>query len=123
MRKALRYAAAVLVLLLLLTGCEFKRISGGPPADEIPADLPREFLEEILADSPEELLEIERERGLEPEPEPEEIRGLPPETTVYVSDRSSTIHKSSDCSNMKHYREMTLADADAEGYHYCLKCF
>ena len=53
----------------------------------------------------------------------EEIHGLPPETPVYVSKRSSTIHLVSDCCNMKHYREMTLGEADAKGYDCCLHCF
>lgn len=54
-------------------------------------------------------------------PRPDLIHGQPPERTVYVSG-SNVIHFESDCSGMKHYREMSLKDADAAGYEYCSKC-
>ena len=54
-------------------------------------------------------------------PRPDLIRGMEPERTVYVSN-SNVIHLEPDCSGMKHYREMTLKDADAAGYEYCSKC-
>lgn len=52
---------------------------------------------------------------------PDLIHGQPPERTVYVSGKN-VIHFESDCSGMKHYREMSLKDADAAGYEYCSKC-
>uniref|UniRef100_A0AAU8B5R4 Uncharacterized protein n=1 Tax=Dulem virus 33 TaxID=3145751 RepID=A0AAU8B5R4_9CAUD len=51
------------------------------------------------------------------------IHGKPSSTTVYVSDRSHTIHSVSDCSGMKNYTEMTLGDADSKGYNYCPNCW
>ena len=51
------------------------------------------------------------------------IRGLPGDTIVYVSDRSHTIHRKANCSGMKNYFELTLADADSRGYSYCSKCW
>lgn len=130
MKTALRYAAAVLLLLFALAGCG----GGGSeppgetvsPAVEQEAVLPAEgepAAEPVRPSSP------AAEPAPEPEPEPEpaeaaeEIHGLPPETPVYVSKRSSTIHLVSDCCNMKHYREMTLGEADAKGYDCCLHCF
>lgn len=56
-----------------------------------------------------------------PTPRPDLIHGQPPERTVYVSGKN-VIHFESDCSGMKHYREMSLKDADAAGYEYCSKC-
>lgn len=44
-------------------------------------------------------------------------------TTVYVSNRSNTIHSISNCSNMKNYREMTRSEADSNGYKYCKNCW
>ena len=43
--------------------------------------------------------------------------------TVYVSNRSNTIHSVHDCGGMKKYREMTRAEADACGYKYCPNCW
>lgn len=43
--------------------------------------------------------------------------------TVYVSNRSHTIHNVHDCGGMKNYREMTRAEADANGYKYCPNCW
>ena len=54
---------------------------------------------------------------------PETIHGVPSDTIVYVSAKSSTIHKIPDCSGMKNYREMTVAEADAKGYDYCPHCW
>lgn len=66
----------------------------------------------------------------EPEPTPTptpsqdaSIRGRSASTTVYVSNRSNTIHSQHDCSGMKNYREMTLGEADAKGYKYCDMCW
>lgn len=42
--------------------------------------------------------------------------------TVYVS-RSFLIHKKSNCSGMKVYTEMTLAQAESFGYEKCKKCW
>lgn len=58
----------------------------------------------------------------EPEPVVTTIRGLPSTTTVYVSN-SGKIHRVSDCSGMKNYREMSLGDADTRGYDYCSNCW
>ena len=43
--------------------------------------------------------------------------------TVYVSNRSSTIHSVHDCGGMKNYQEMTRTEADANGYKYCPNCW
>lgn len=43
--------------------------------------------------------------------------------TVYVSDRSNTIHSIPDCSGMVHCREMTRSEADNFGYEYCENCW
>lgn len=43
--------------------------------------------------------------------------------TVYVSNRSNTIHKVNDCGGMKNYRTMSRSDADAKGYKYCPNCW
>jgi len=51
------------------------------------------------------------------------IRGLSPDTTVYVSYRSNTVHSVHDCSGMKSYREMTIADATSRGYEFCPTCW
>lgn len=45
------------------------------------------------------------------------------DTTVYVSNKSDTIHSESNCSNMKYYREMSKSEADSNGYDYCKKCW
>lgn len=45
------------------------------------------------------------------------------DTTVYVSNKSDTIHSKSDCSNMKYYREMSKSEADSNEYDYCKKCW
>lgn len=58
-----------------------------------------------------------------PTSEPQPIRGRSPDTIVYVSNRSNTIHSVHDCSGMRHYREMTLYEADANGYNYCNDCW
>lgn len=59
-----------------------------------------------------------------PEPTPvQTIHGVPGNTVVYVSQKSNTIHKIHDCSGMKNYREMTIAEADAKGYKYCPNCW
>lgn len=58
----------------------------------------------------------------EPTPTPYRIRGLDPETIVYVS-RKGVIHFDKDCSGMKYYTEMTLEKADAGGYSYCEHCW
>lgn len=131
MRKALRYAAAVLLLLFALGGCG----GGGgesPGEASVPAAAaavePEPAPEVVLPaePDPEVILPVEPEPAPEPETAeeaPAEIHGLPPETTVYVSKRSNTIHLDSGCCNMKHYREMTLGEADALGYDCCLHCF
>ena len=49
--------------------------------------------------------------------------GANDDITVYVSNRSNTIHSIPDCSNMKNYREMTKSEADANGYDYCKNCW
>lgn len=145
MRRALRYAAAVLVLLFLLTGCG---IRGGSPASSggagesrtavpaepaspskapartpAPSPAPAPVPPEEAEAEPEDAGEAAAEPEEEIEEAPAEIRGRSPDTIVYVSKRSSTIHSIPDCCNMKHYREMTLADADASGYSYCSHCF
>ena len=52
---------------------------------------------------------------------PYRIHGMDPKRTVYVSNQG-VIHIDSDCSGMKHYREMPLEEADAAGYEYCSRC-
>lgn len=59
----------------------------------------------------------------DPGPILQPIRGHDPYMTVYVSDRSNTIHSLHDCSGMKNYREMTLYEAEAKGYNYCKDCW
>jgi len=44
------------------------------------------------------------------------------EITVYVSNASDTIHLISNCSGMKNYRTMTLAEAREISASYCSKC-
>lgn len=59
-----------------------------------------------------------------PAPTPKPIiHGVSADTIVYVSSRSNTIHSVHDCSGMRNYREMTIADADASGYKYCNNCW
>ena len=121
MRKALRYAAAVLLLLFALGGC-----GGGGSESPGEASVPAAAAAVEPEPAPEVVLPAEPEPAPEPETAeeaPAEIHGLPPETTVYVSKRSNTIHLDSGCCNMKHYREMTLGEADALGYDCCLHCF
>ncbi len=43
--------------------------------------------------------------------------------TVYVSNRSNTIHRVHNCGGMKNYRTMNRDDADAKGYKYCPNCW
>lgn len=57
----------------------------------------------------------------EPTPTPYKIRGMDPQTTVYVS-RNGVIHFKHDCSGMKNYTEMTLEKAVEAGYKYCEHC-
>lgn len=57
-----------------------------------------------------------------PETTAQLIHGHDPYMTVYVSNRSNTIHSVSDCSGMKNYREMKLYEAEARGYSYCDTC-
>lgn len=45
------------------------------------------------------------------------------DTIVYVSNASNKIHKISNCSGMKNYREMTKREADANNYVYCKDCW
>jgi micrococcal nuclease len=49
--------------------------------------------------------------------------GYSDSTTVYVSKSGKKIHLKSDCSGMKNYTTMTLAEADANGYARCSRCF
>ena len=44
------------------------------------------------------------------------------EQTVYVSN-SGKIHSVNNCSGMKNYTSMTLADALAKGYEKCSNCW
>lgn len=46
-----------------------------------------------------------------------------PDQTVYVSNRSHTIHSIPNCSGMKNYIEMTFWNAVEEGYDFCLNCW
>lgn len=59
----------------------------------------------------------------EPTPEPQPIRGRAPDTIVYVSSRSNTIHSVHDCSGMRNYREMTIYNATQRGYDFCSNCW
>lgn len=56
-------------------------------------------------------------------PDPQPIRGRSPDTIVYVSRKSDTIHSVHDCSGMKNYREMTIYDATQRGYEFCPNCW
>ncbi|MDE7054421.1 MAG: thermonuclease family protein [Oscillospiraceae bacterium] len=47
----------------------------------------------------------------------------PYQSTVYVSNRSNTIHSVPDCGGMKNYREMSREEADSQGYKYCPNCW
>lgn len=58
-----------------------------------------------------------------PVPSMQPIHGHDPYMTVYVSNRSNTIHSVSDCSGMKNYREMKLYEAEENGYNYCKDCW
>lgn len=46
-----------------------------------------------------------------------------PDQTVYVSNRSHTIHSIPNCSGMKNYFETTFWSAVEEGYDFCLNCW
>lgn len=59
----------------------------------------------------------------EPTPTPQPIRGRSPNTIVYVSYRSNTIHSVHNCSGMRNYREMTIYDASSRGYNFCTNCW
>lgn len=59
----------------------------------------------------------------QPTPEPQPIRGRAPNTVVYVSNRSNTIHSVHDCSGMRNYREMTIYNATQRGYEFCPNCW
>lgn len=65
----------------------------------------------------------------EPSPTPEPLPSMQvppsrdPNRTVYVSNRSNTIHSVHDCSGMRNYREMKLSEAEARGYSYCDNCW
>lgn len=59
----------------------------------------------------------------QPVQEPQPIRGRSPDTIVYVSSRSNTIHSVSDCSGMRNYREMTIYNAASRGYSFCSNCW
>ncbi len=50
------------------------------------------------------------------------IHGVSADTIVYVS-QSGKIHSVHDCSGMKSYKEMTIAEAEAKGYEYCSNCW
>lgn len=56
-------------------------------------------------------------------PDPQPIRGRSPDTIVYVSNRSDTVHSVHDCSGMRNYREMTIYDATQRGYEFCPNCW
>lgn len=58
-----------------------------------------------------------------PTPAPSPIRGRSPDTIVYVSNKSNTIHSVHDCSGMRNYREMTIYDASSRGYNFCTNCW
>ena len=62
---------------------------------------------------------------LAPEPTPalQPIRGRDPDTIVYVSSRSHTIHSVHNCSGMKNYTEMTIYQANSKGYKFCPNCW
>lgn len=51
------------------------------------------------------------------------IPGISLSRTVYVSERSHTIHLNSGCSGMRNYFSMTYGDACAAGYAHCRTCF
>lgn len=59
----------------------------------------------------------------QPTQEPQPIRGRAPDTIVYVSNRSNTIHSVSNCSGMRNYREMTIYNATSRGYNFCTNCW
>lgn len=103
--KALAVGAAVLIGWGILTGsCGGKSASPSPTAAPVRAAATAAPTRRPTAT-----------------PRPDLIHGMEPERTVYVSN-SNVIHLDPDCSGMKHYREMTLKDADAAGYEYCSKC-
>lgn len=58
-----------------------------------------------------------------PTPAPQPIRGRSPDTIVYVSNRSNTIHSVHNCSGMRNYREMTISNAVSRGYDFCTNCW
>lgn len=51
------------------------------------------------------------------------IAGISLTRTVYVSQRSHTIHLNSGCSGMKNYFTMSYEEACAAGYGHCRTCF
>lgn len=59
----------------------------------------------------------------QPVQEPQPIKGRSPDTVVYVSNRSNTIHSVNDCSGMRNYREMTIYNAASRGYNFCTNCW
>lgn len=136
-----------IVVVLVLGGAGLLRDGGGEPeaspaptADvrAMPESTPEAALSPTAAPTvlpsptptpaptPEPSPETTPEPRATPEPTPtptEYIHGVPADTIVYVSAKSSTIHKIHDCSGMKNYREMTIAEADAAGYKYCPNCW
>jgi len=51
------------------------------------------------------------------------VQSLSPDTIVYVSNRSDTVHSAHDCSGMKNYREMTIEEVVSLGFEFCTKCW
>ncbi len=104
-----------------------------PESESVPGAIPEpesesESVPEVIPEpkpkpEPEVIPEPEPEPEIPAENEPVQIHGFDANTTVYVSERSNTIHSYSNCSGMKNFRTMTLGAADARGYKYCKKCW
>lgn len=83
-------------------------------------DAAQEFIPETSAESAPDRSAPEQTDASDTAPR---TRGQDGDATVYVSNRSNTVHSRHDCSGMKNYREMTRREADAAGYKYCQKCW
>lgn len=123
-----------IVAVLVLVGAGLLRDGGGEPEEsEAPTAAVRAMpvAEETPAPTPAPTPKPTPSPKPSPSPTPEpsaetapaQIHGVPADTVVFVSEKSLTIHAIHDCSGMKNYREMSIAEADARGYKYCPHCW
>lgn len=107
-----------------LTACDKCVLTSGGTSSA-PAPQPTTDLPSWLLVDPVPAVPVEPEPAFTPEPERPYEEPVPDrnDRTVYVSNRSNTIHSVNNCGGMKKYREMSRSDADAKGYKYCPNCW